>query len=159
MIWPGKDVARFIEVISDRQIQPNGVDLTIGEIFIFESRGVLSENKVLPAMRRVEPDNDGYYTLEQGCYLVRYREIVQIPKNAIGLVFPRSSLQRMGAMIYTSVWDSGYRGRGVGLLAVLNKNGIKIHKDARICQIIFITAKSSRLYSGEYYLEGIKQDT
>lgn len=156
MIWPGKITAKFIKLASEEQVQPNGVDLTIGEIFMFEGMGTLGKKKIFPSMKQLKPDENGYYNLKRGEYLVRYREIVQVPENAIGLVFPRSTLQRMGAIIYTSVWDSGYKGRGVGLLVVFNRDGIRIHKDARICQIVFMDARPSGLYKGSYLFEGIK---
>ncbi len=155
MVWPGIEVSRYIMTIERKQIQPNGVDLTLGEVYIFQGIGVLGEERVLPQYKKLEPDGEGFFFLKPGAYLVRYGEVVRIPKNAIGLVFPRSSLQRMGATIYTSVWDSGYEGRGVGLLVVFNPNGIRIRKGARICQIIYIEAQASGEYSGKYKYEGI----
>ena len=53
------------------------------------------------------------WSLPPGGYLVRYNEYVKIPKNTLGLVFPRSSLMRIGGMINTAVWDAGYAGQAV----------------------------------------------
>ena len=39
MIWSGKKVAEYIEDVEEDMIQPNGVDLRIGEIFLVESFG------------------------------------------------------------------------------------------------------------------------
>ena len=156
MIWSGDRVARYVEISDESQIQPNGVDLSVGEVYEFKSGGLLGKKRELPEYRLIEPGNNGIYMLSPGPYLVRYKEVVRIPSNAIGLVFPRSSLQRIGATIYTSVWDSGYEGRGVGLMVVFNPNGIRLERGAKICQIIFIDAKSSSLYSGVYKYEGVK---
>ena len=156
MIWPGDKTSMYVFISNKQQIQPNGVDLTIGEIYRFKSEGSLGKTKILPEYEKLDTDENDYFVLRPGAYLVRYREKVKIPTNAIGLVFPRSSLQRMGATIYTSVWDSGYEGRGVGLLVVFNPHGIRIKKGARICQIIFLTAESFGEYKGEYKYEGTR---
>jgi len=158
VIWAGEEVAKFVKVKSMGQIQPNGVDLTVGEIYSFASSGGLGEqSKDLPKYKEILPDDSGYYVLKPGAYLVRYAEEIRIPKQAIGLVFPRSTLQRMGATVYTSVWDSGYEGRGVGLLVVFNPHGIKISRSARICQMIFIDARAFKEYAGSYQHEGLKK--
>ena len=78
-----------------------------------------------------------------------------IPNNAAGIVLPRSSLLRMGANIYTALWDPGYKGKGVSLLKVFNPQGIVIERYARIAQLILIPAKSSGEYSGKYQYEGL----
>jgi len=157
VIWSGAEVSKFVEVKDRKQIQPNGVDLTVDEIYAFRGIGLLSEDKTLPLYEKLEPNEEGFFVLEPGAYLVRYSEVVKIPSNAIGLVFPRSSLQRMGATIHTSVWDSGYEGRGIGLLVVFNPKGIKIRRGARICQIIYLEARASGKYSGGYQFEGINE--
>jgi len=155
MVWPGDEVSKYISIRARGQIQPNGVDLTVGEIYVIKSEGVLSDKRRIPEYEEMYPDEDGFYNLSPGAYVVRYAERIRIPDNAIGLVFPRSSLQRMGAIICTSVWDSGYEGRGIGLLIVLNPFGIKIKKGERICQMIFIDARAFGEYSGRFQHEGL----
>ncbi len=155
MIWSGREVAKFIRNCSEEQIQPNGVDLTLGWVYAFSGLGTIDDGKTIPKYDEILPNSEGVYILKPGAYLVRYQEIVKIPTNAIGLVFPRSSLQRMGAIVYTSVWDSGYQGRGIGLMVVYNPYGIRIKRGSRICQIIFVTAKSYGEYMGSYQCEGL----
>lgn len=88
-------------------------------------------------------------------YLVRYNEIIKVPVDAIGLVIQRSTLMRGLGLLLSSVWDSGYEGRGVGIMMV-PRNTV-IHKFARVGQIIFIKALSSKLYDGTYNKEGKKK--
>jgi len=155
MIWSGEEVAKWISAgVASKQIrvQPNGVDLTVSEIYAFGSEGKLyEEQREMPRYEKLEGIE---WLLTSGVYLVRYGEWIKIPPNAIGLVLPRSSLLRMGATIYTAVWDSGYEGRGIGLLHVMNPHGIKLKKGARIAQIIFISARSEKLYEGIWKGEG-----
>jgi len=153
LIWSGREVAKWILEAQPESIQPNGVDLTVSEIYVFKEQGsILRDKRYIPKYDQLHGNK---WTLNPGAYLVRYGEFVKIPLDAIGIVLPRSSLLRMGATIYTAVWDSGYEGRGVGLLHVFNPNGISLEKGARIAQIIFISARSSGEYKGEWKGEGI----
>ncbi len=139
---------RWISDISSDQIQPNGIDLTVGNIFTLKGSGLLTrQEREIPEYDELESKLN-YWYLKQGAYIVRYNEFVRIPNNAVGIVLPRSSLLRMGATIYSALWDSGYEGRGIGLMEVFNPHGIKLGKDARIAQIIFISARSSGKYEG-----------
>lgn len=142
--------------VKESELDCSGLKMTVGEIYRFNGRGkILANNKGLPPYEELVPINNIFY-LEQGAYLVRYREYVKIPEDCIALVFPRSSIMRIGATLYTAVWDAGYEGRGVGLLVVHNPYGIVLEKGAQIGQLVFIklTEKTSRLYRGTYYKEG-----
>lgn len=135
-----------------------GVKLHIDRIFIFRDRGgVYRESKKLPEVEEVEPDEHNIYRLTPGVYKVRYRELVRVPENAVALAIPRSTLLRIGATIYTAVWDPGYIGRGEGLMAVFNPNGIEIEASTQIAQLIFIRMdrRTSFTYRGGYQYENI----
>ena len=148
MIWSGKELMKWISNVGAEQIQPNGIDLTIREVYTFEESGALTRSeRRIPKYRELKSDT---WFLEMGTYLVRYNEYIRIPQNAVAIVLPRSSLLRMGATIYTALWDSGYEGRGIGLLQVFNPKGIKLERGARIAQIIFISARSSGAYRGRW---------
>ncbi len=158
------------------QLQGAGIDLTAGEIEKFTSGGSIdfsNSKRRLPATEKVEwiqqsggyelmeeaeaehVPFEGFVDLAQGGYLVRYNEIVEVPVGAVGIILPRSSLMRCGATLYSAVWDPGYKGRGQGLLNVLNP--IRLYKNARIGQIFFIRLEepTSRLYKGKYQNESI----
>lgn len=142
----------------DTQMQIAGFDLTVKEIYIFKSSGIIdfdNSSRVLPEHIILEPDEEKW-DLQPGGYLVRYNETIKVPENAVGVLLPRSSLMRCGATIHSALWDPGYQGKGVGLLIVTNP--ITIHKNARIAQIIFIKLESQarKTYSGAYQNEGIK---
>ena len=64
---------------------------------------------------------------------------------------------RMGAMIFTALWDPGYEGKGSSLLYVFNNEGVVIEKGARIAQLIVIKAQTEKKYSGRYQYEGLKK--
>lgn len=155
MIWTGEKVAKYLTPVKKNQINPNGVDVRVSKILKNTTFGVLREEKQLPKRREVKPKH-GIYHLKRGNYIVVYREKVQIPQGVIGLVFPRSSLMRMGATLNTAVWDPGYEGRGEGLLVVHNRYGLKIGRNDRIGQMIFFSAVQGGTYDGEYQGERIE---
>lgn len=129
-----------------------GLKLTLGEVYRLESMGSLGKDaKKLPVYKPLEPRN-GKYILRPGPYLVKYNEYIKIPNGYIALAIQRSSLIRMGATLYTAVWDPGYRGRGSGLLVVHNPHGIIIEKNSQVAQLVFIkmSRETRLLYSGSY---------
>ncbi|MEM2352035.1 MAG: deoxyuridine 5'-triphosphate nucleotidohydrolase [Thermoproteota archaeon] len=139
----------------DEQVQPAGIDLTIEKIELLVERGEISNNPKFSKGINILPKN-GFYELPQGSYRIAYHEIVNIPPGFLGLLLPRSSLLRNGATIYTAVWDPGYRGRGMGLMVVFNKLGIRIAENARIAQLIVLDVEDSKeLYKGRFLGENL----
>jgi dUTP pyrophosphatase len=110
---------------------------------------------VIPHYKRLEHDSDGIYHLPQGSYVIRYREYVKVPEDAIALAIPRSSLIRSGSTLFTAVWDPGYEGRGYGLLVVYNSHGIRVRRGAQVAQLVFIKMmeRSVKVYRGTYFGE------
>lgn len=140
------------------QLQPAGFDLSVKEVYRFRSEGYIGfVNRKLPNYEIVE-DINGVWELKQGVYRIIYNEVVKIPEDVIAFCLPRSSLLRSGAIIYCAFWDPGYVGRGEGILNVLNPCGIKLEKDARVSQLVFIKLiqKPKRTYKGVYQYEKIK---
>ena len=140
------------------QIQANGVDLRVAKLSRMKDGSATSvidwDNS-----KRVYPEYEDIplpAVVQPGTYLAQYAETVDIPLNVMAQVFMRSSLQRMGAYLFSSVYDSGYVGKGVGLL-VLTKP-IEILRDARIGQIVFHDADSAKAYDGIHKGEGVTKD-
>jgi Deoxycytidine deaminase len=157
MAYTGKEISTFIKGVEDEQIQPAGVDLKLDKVFRFLNNGFLGKNKrILPEFEEILPTND-VYLLSKGSYKIRFYDIVEIPKEAIGICFPRSTLLRMGASINCALWDPGYIGRGEALLNVINDNGVKIERYARIAQITFIKLRNEpeKTYKGIYNNENL----
>lgn len=159
------------------QIQGSGIDLSLRAVERFTGIGAIdfdnSRREIPPTepISWIEPTgaylddngnmnhangltNSAYVELEPGGYIAKYNEIVEVPKDALGVVLPRSSMMRAGATICSAVWDPGYNGRGLGLMQVMNP--IRLYRNARICQIFFIRLEnvSERLYDGKYQGEG-----
>lgn len=144
----------------DEQIQPNGIDLTLREIAAFRGPaqiGISSADRVLPELEPIAFDAEGWATLVQGIYQITYNEIVDIPVTLMALGRPRSSLGRGGVTIHTAVWDAGYKGRSTSMLSVLNPNGFRVQRNARVMQLVFFGMAQAPAsgYSGKYQGENI----
>lgn len=142
----------------DEQIQPNGIDLTVGEVATFSSPGRLSQSNLgreLSALARLEFGVDGGLDLLPGPYLVTFNEVVTLPDDVMALGRPRSSLNRCGVSMHSAVWDAGYSGRSQSLLVVYNPHGFRLHRNARVMQLVFFYTSGAvdKGYSGRYQNE------
>lgn len=143
----------------EKQAQPASFDLTLREVCELKSVGQIdfsNQERKLPNLSKVK-STKGWIKLKQGCYLITFNEIVNMPNDLMAFLRPRSSLVRMGATVISSLWDPGYKGRSHSLLVVFNKNGIKIKENARIAQFVFLklSKPTKHLYSGIYKGENI----
>jgi len=166
------DILRKIvknEIDFDAQVQMCGVDLTVSRIeqFVDEtfreymprldfdnSNRKFGKTIHCPYFIDGEEGNielDVCYEIPPGTYLVRYNEEINVPKNAMGIVYPRSSLMRMGSTLQSAIWDPGYKGQGCGLLIV--GSSIIIQKNAKIGQIVFFTTDAQKEYNGIFQNE------
>lgn len=151
-------VADYVNL--DIQLTPNGFDLTVCDVFEFNEAGALdfsNKERKIPECKKILPkkknpeDKFGWWSLKKGAYKIRTNELVNLPKDLIGLAFSRTSLLRMGAFTQHGVWDAGFRGRGEFVLVVENPKGIRLKQNARIAQLIFMRInETSHSYEGIY---------
>jgi len=156
MFRSGGFVADHVTPVTDEQIQPNGLDLTLEAVFEQTSPGrISSDGKRIGDRRRIEPDPDtGCYSLNPGHYIVAYAETVSIPQEHVGFIYPRSSLLRNSCMLDTAVWDAGYEGKGEGLLEVNHE--LELDPGARIGQLVLAAADHAGTYDGSYQRERLE---
>ena len=141
------------------QVQTNGFDLTLRDIAVLQTPGVVAESNAKRQVSELTPlmfDAFGYTDLPPGPYMINYNEIVHIPKDIMALARPRSSLLRCGVTVGTAVWDAGYEGRSQSLLVVYNPRGFRVQKYARMTQLVFFyMGKETDGYSGTYQGENM----
>ena len=142
------------------QIQPNGFDLTLGQINRFVGAGSLPADpngRLLPELEPIALPEGDVVRLGPGPYQIGFNETVRIPHDAMALGRARSSLNRSGVTIHTAVWDAGYVGRSTALLSVLNPAGFAVGLNARVLQLIFLDLSEAVAagYSGRYQFEGL----
>ena len=148
----------------DAQLQPNGIDLTLGSIESLVGPGQIgltNDDRILSPAVGLPFDANGYVDLAPGVYLARLNEAVRLPADVMALAKPRSSLLRSGVAVNNAVWDAGYAGRSQVQIVVHNPAGFRLAKDARIVQMIFMTLESATdsPYAGHYQGEQIDSPT
>jgi len=148
-------------LLGEDQVQVNGVELTIERIEKFMGAGCIgysNKDRVLPATSVLEWSNEWMH-LPRGAYKVVFNETVKIPLDMMAIARPRSSLLRMGVSVETAVWDAGYEGRSEAMLVVYNECGLRIKKNARLIQLVFMPLDQIQRegYKGRYQGENIDE--
>ena len=149
-------IAGYLDL--DAQAQPNGFDVTVGEVQEYNSLGKLTEaDRSLSSTRTLRWNSSGDLDLEPGPYLAVLNERISLPLHIMALMQPRSSLLRSGVTLHTAVWDAGYRGRSQVMLTVLNPQGFCLGRNARIGQLVFFHLDRQLLqgYQGQYQDENL----
>ncbi|KFY71545.1 hypothetical protein V499_08264 [Pseudogymnoascus sp. VKM F-103] len=149
-----RQLVRNLRHVAQQQ-QPCGVDLTLRQVSKWTSAATIdfdNSNRQAAQVSNLPFDSTNHtITLQPGAYLIDFNETVQIPRNCMASVFPRSSLWRSGVGISAGVVDAGYEGAMGALMEVKNPNGVVLYKDAKLAQIVFEEmGETVEGYSGIY---------
>jgi dUTP pyrophosphatase len=146
----------LIENVIDinKQLTPNGIDLSINEIHEFKDFGQVdfdNKERKIPETIKIEWNNDWIF-LKQGCYKVKTNEKINMPLDLVAILRPRTTLLRSGASVATGLIDAGFHGKLEFMLYVMNRNGLKIKRNARVAQLTFMkmSKKVKEGYKGIY---------
>lgn len=141
----------------DKQLQPEGFDLTVREIRQFNSIGkILKEKSVVSETKpAIDMYWDGAWHLDEGQYQILFNEVLKLPRNVHVFTIQRSSVPRSGCIMHVGSFDAGYTGRGVMTIFV-GKQGITIEKDAALVQAHFFYVIGKNFgYKGQYQNENL----
>ena len=138
--------------VGEGDSQPNAVDLRLGKIFpirkdVFEISN--DHKKHRGTEQELQPDSDGYYTLQPGDYEVVMENIINVGEGEAGWVITRSTLNRNGLFITSGLYDTGYHGVMAGVLHV-GVGPARIKQGTRIGQYLSFNAESLSSYDGDY---------
>ncbi len=151
-VWPGSKIHQYIP---RGIVQPNGIDISIKRLFKLNGEARFTQeakNRKFPGLTEIKTEND-YWQLDPGSYLVEVAEEIIIPQDAIGFVAPRSTLIRMGATVFSGIWDKGFQGVGDNHGRILLQTSLpfSLHFSVAIAQMIFISAVNDEtVYQGNY---------
>ena len=143
-------------LLSKKQIQQAGVDLTVGKIYELTGNGALDfdNTKRLLCSYSEIPLKGEFWELETGVYHCAMNERISIPLDLCGLLLPRSSALACGMEIHSALWDPGYEGRSFIHTVVTKK--VRIYRNARIAQMVFLPVLGeATAYSGKYLGEDV----
>jgi dUTP pyrophosphatase len=149
-----RQLVRNLRHITQQQ-QPCGIDLTLRQVSKWTSAATVDFDNTKRQAAQISSltyDNTSHtITLSPGAYLIDFNETVQVPRNCMASVFPRSSLWRSGVGISAGVVDPGYEGAMGALLEVNNPNGVVFYENAKVAQMVFEEmGEEVEAYSGIY---------
>ncbi|MBI4337872.1 MAG: deoxyuridine 5'-triphosphate nucleotidohydrolase [Chloroflexi bacterium] len=144
----------------DEQLQPNGFDLTVGQVAAFTAPGQIGAENAQRRLAGTTPlsfSSDGFLDLSPGPYLLTFNEAVGLPRDLMAVAKPRSSLLRSGVAVHNAVWDAGYHGRSQALLVVYHPLGFRLARNARVVQMVFfrLEREAERGYQGQFQRENL----
>lgn len=137
-----------------------GVDVTAKSILDIEGTGqILADKTIVPDYAPILKQNyNGRrgWLLSKGTYIVNLNEGVQFGPQDTGMFIQRSSLNRSGCTVVSSVWDPGFTTREGNIVnaptlrLVVSADNIFIEENARIAQLIIFENEVTELYDGQF---------
>jgi deoxycytidine triphosphate deaminase len=144
----GDDV--LLENCDSTNVQGAGVDLEMDKLYEIKSCAELSrKSRKLPELN--EHNAEVYYLAPGEYYLCTTMERVNMPRDLVAFILPRSTLFRCGVSLRTAVVDPGYR--GILTLGIRNESDheFTLERGSRICQIVFSEVRGEATnYEGKY---------
>jgi deoxycytidine triphosphate deaminase len=144
---------KLIENVDNNNVQPSGVDLRVKTVYRLKNGGYLGvKNRQTPNVDVVSDKVGEKITIKPNEFvLVETMEKVNMPKNLLALILPRSSLFRCGVSLHTAVVDPGFVGTLTFGMKNLSEHPFEIEIGSKIGQIVFEEVKgNTKLYDGKY---------
>lgn len=129
----------------DTQEFPFGVDLTVAEVHQITGPGSLdfggsefeeAPTELLEPVKRNPDDDYGWWPLQQGTYLIRYNEGVELDDDEVGLVQPHPRLMLAGGH-HPSFTVFGAEDDLFTLLSV-GSGGCNIKENSRVSRLLIL---------------------
>jgi len=143
----------LIENSEEKNIQPSGVDIRAKCIYKLKNGGFIGiKERKTPEIDVFCDEIGKKITIKPNEYvLVETMEKVNMPKDIMATVLPRSSLFRCGVTIFTAVVDPGFQGTLTFGMKNVSEFPFELEVGSRIGQIVFKEVKDNvKLYDGKY---------
>ena len=139
--------------VQEGDVQPNAVDLRIDKVLAIRPNALVlsEERKQHRGSVEIQPDNFGWWTLQEGTYEIVMSNVIKVGENEAGWVITRSTLNRNGVFITSGLYDSGYHGVMAGCLHV-TAGPLVIQRGTRVGQYLTFDAEALHSYQGSYGL-------
>ncbi len=139
------------------QLQPNGIDLRVNNIKPLHLTFELTKYHKIVIEKEPQPccssdtlnfEPSPFHIYAGTAYEIEFADYVNIPQKVVGLIFGRSTFNRLGLLIRGSVYDSGFKGFARAALYPFNTGTIE--RGMRAAQMIFFNSESPEMYHGQY---------
>ena len=138
--------------IDETMIQPNTIDLRIDEVYRIGAGPMHMDEDKKEHRKSIKQkiDEDGNFVLEHGaCYEIRSNQQVDIAEGEIALLLGRSTFNRNGVLIISSIYDSGFKDfAGATLYNIGGETTVK--PKTRFAHLVIAKAESLHKYDGDY---------
>ncbi|RNA69960.1 dCTP deaminase [Alteribacter keqinensis] len=142
-----------ITPITEEQIQPASVDLTLGTSFRKMNEHQVELISLNRPVQEVSFETERVIMPPQSFLLAATEQSIELPDCLSAFVEGRSSIGRMGLFIQNAGWvDPGFKGEITLELFNANKVPIELTSGRRICQLVFaeMDRPSEKPYKGKY---------
>lgn len=137
-------------------LQQISYDLTLHAVYEVKGEGsVINGITTLPKYKQIKAWNNIFKLKANHLYSFKFCEKVEVPENMAGMIYPRSSLNRMGCLITSGIYDPGFNNR-IGAMARTFQCDIELKKWDRVATILFFWADAASKYNGQYNKENLK---
>ena len=150
-------------------IQENGIDLRIGELYIInpfnhifcgQEIGCINDKKYPPEYYPIKKEDKSHYVLKPGIfYFGKIDRPIHIPKGYIQQYYLRSSFSRCGLILTDAIGDMGFN--GTLMFGLYNSGNSEVHMgfNERIIQAVTIKTDGTALeYNGDYQNDKIYKE-
>lgn len=144
-----------VNPIDETMVQPNTIDLRLQ--YVYEITGsefhIDEQGKKHRKVVKLEPNAEGNYVLESGhCYEFVATQMVHVGENEMAVVLGRSTFNRNGVLIISSVYDSGFKDY-VGATVYNIAGSTTVKPDTRFAHLILADAEMINSYQGSYGIQ------
>lgn len=141
------------EEFKEQCIQPNALDITVDHIFTVNNDTIFQISEDKKAHRgggKLATDSSNqWYLHSKQSYDIMSDFYVDLPEGVAAQLIIRSSFNRNGLFITSGLYDSGFKGN-IGMMLHNMSGPAQITKGTRVCQLIFVSSDSSKVYAGGY---------
>lgn len=148
----------WLRGIPEEFIQPNAVDIPINKLWKIDKKSIFHllhndkrhrhREKIL-AKSYLEYNLSMWFLDSNQVYDFFSEAYVEMPERVVGWLVTRSTLNRNGVFVYSSLYDSGYKGYLNGSLYILGGPTL-IEPGSRVAQFILAESDSEGVYAGGY---------
>ena len=138
--------------IDEKMIQPNTIDLRINKVFRIGAGPMHIDEDKKEHRKSIEQkvDEEGNYVLDHGVgYEIQSNQRVDIAEGEIALLLGRSTFNRNGVLIISSIYDSGFKDFASATLYNLGGE-TTVKPNTRFAHLVIAKAETLHKYDGDY---------
>lgn len=152
ILHPNGKAKTVLTNVDEAMEAQHALDIRIEKLYRLSGMFTIDEdNREHRSVIEQEVNNDGYFELYPGeLYTFDSSHKVEMADGEAAFIIGRSTLNRNGVLVNSSLYDAGYNGGVNGTIQNRTKDFAMIKKGTRIGQFIIMKADTVKLYDGVY---------